>query len=116
MEFHMINLMYMALPIRAHTEKMKFSCKDDCILMIDEAHTALNIYTDKYKFTTNINLKDESLGVIISDDLKWDKNTKCLVKKKTYSRTDLLRKNLPKHLKIKGKYNLELSCAKLKLS
>ena len=40
-------------------------------------------FTDKYKFTTNLNLNDEKLevvnqakllGVIISDDLKWDKN------------------------------------------
>ena len=31
------------------------------------------------------------LGVIISDDLKWDENTKYLVKK-AYSRMELLRK------------------------
>ena len=42
-----------------------------------------------YKFTTNLNLNDEKLevvnqakllGVVISDDLKWDKNTEYLVK------------------------------------
>ena len=47
-------------------------------------------FTDKYKFTTNLNSNDENLevvkqaklfGVIISDDLKWDKNTEYLVKK-----------------------------------
>ena len=51
-------------------------------------------FTDKYKFTTNLNLNDENLevvkqakllGVMISDDLKWDKNTEYLVKK-AYSR------------------------------
>ena len=32
MEFHMINMMYAALPMRAQTEKTTFSCNDDCIL------------------------------------------------------------------------------------
>ena len=41
MEFHMINIMYAALPIRAPTEKTTFSCKDD---YIDEAHRALDIF------------------------------------------------------------------------
>ena len=57
-------------------------------------------FTDKYKFTANLKLNDEKLevvnqakllGVIISDDLKWDKNTEYLVKK-AYSRMELLRK------------------------
>ena len=57
-------------------------------------------FTDKYKCTTNLNLNDENLevvkqakllGVMISDDLKWDKNTEYLVKK-AYSRMELLRK------------------------
>lgn len=57
-------------------------------------------FTDKYKFTTNLNMNDEKLevvnqakhlGVIISDDLKWDKSTEYLVKK-AYSRMELLRK------------------------
>ena len=30
MEFHMINITYAALHMRAQTEKTKFSCKDDC--------------------------------------------------------------------------------------
>ena len=33
MEFHMINIIYAALSIRAQTEKTTFSCKDDCTLM-----------------------------------------------------------------------------------
>ena len=37
MEFHMINMMYAALPMRAQTEKMAFSCKD-------EAHMGLDIF------------------------------------------------------------------------
>ena len=57
-------------------------------------------FTDKYKFTANLKLNDEKLevvnqakllGLIISDDLKWDKNTEYLVKK-AYSRMELLRK------------------------
>ena len=32
MEFHMINIIYAALSIRAQTEKTTFSCKDDCTL------------------------------------------------------------------------------------
>ena len=32
MEFHMINIMYVALPMCAQTEKTTFSCKDECIL------------------------------------------------------------------------------------
>ena len=43
MEFHMINMMYAALPMLAQTKKTTFSCKDDC-MYIDEAHTALDIF------------------------------------------------------------------------
>ena len=32
MEFHMINTIYAALPMRAQTEKTIFLCKDDCTL------------------------------------------------------------------------------------
>ena len=32
MEFHMINIIYAALPMCAQTEKTTFSCKDDCTL------------------------------------------------------------------------------------
>ena len=33
MEFHMIYMIYAALPMHAQTEKTTFSCKDDCTLM-----------------------------------------------------------------------------------
>ena len=47
-------------------------------------------FTDNYKFTTSLELNSENievvnqaklLGVVITDDLKWDKNTEYLVKK-----------------------------------
>ena len=43
MEFNMINVIYMALPMHTQTKKTTFSCKDDC-MYIDEAHTALDIF------------------------------------------------------------------------
>ena len=39
MEFHMINMIYVTLPIHAQTEKMTFSGKDD--LYIDDAEHIL---------------------------------------------------------------------------
>ena len=57
-------------------------------------------FTDNYKFTSKFTLNNEAveivnqaklLGVIISDDLKWDKNTEFLVKKAN-TRMQLLRK------------------------
>ena len=33
MEFHMINIIYAALPMRAQKEKTIFSCKDNCTFM-----------------------------------------------------------------------------------
>ena len=57
-------------------------------------------FTEKYKFTTRLVLNSETvevvnkaklLGVIITDDLKWEENTKYLVKKAN-SRMELLRK------------------------
>ena len=43
MEFHMINIKYAALYMRAQTEKTTFTCKDD--FFIDEAHMALDIFS-----------------------------------------------------------------------
>ena len=71
-------------------------------MILNQKKTKVMIFnfTDKYKFTANLELNDEKLevvnqakllGVIISDDLKWDKNTEYLVKK-AYSRMELLRK------------------------
>ena len=57
-------------------------------------------FTDNYQFTTRLSLNDENLeivketkllGVILSDNLKWDQNTDFLVKK-AYKRMELLRK------------------------
>ena len=48
-------------------------------------------YTEKYQFTTRLTLNDQNievvpesklLGTIIQNDLKWDKNTARIVKKK----------------------------------
>ena len=38
MEFHMINMLYAVLPLRARTEKTTFSCKDNCILTKHTRH------------------------------------------------------------------------------
>ena len=57
-------------------------------------------YTDNYQFTTRLRLNNENievvnktklLGVIVSDDLKWEENTQYLVKKAN-ARLELLRK------------------------
>ena len=57
-------------------------------------------FTDNYKFTARLALNDENLdvvkqakllGVIITDDLKWDSNTEYIVKR-AYTRMELLRK------------------------
>ena len=49
-------------------------------------------FSKKYKFTTSLQIDEETLevvdqakllGVIITNDLKWDKNTEYLVKKQT---------------------------------
>ena len=84
-------------------------------MILNQKKTKVMIFnfTDKYKFTTNLNLNDENLevvkeakllGVMISDDLKCDKNTEYLVKK-AYSRMELLRKvaEFTKSIEDKGK-------------
>ena len=57
-------------------------------------------YTDKYQFTTRLQLNDKTvevikstklLGTIIQDDLKWDKNTANIVSKAN-SRMELLKR------------------------
>ena len=57
-------------------------------------------FTDNYQFFTRLKLNSENLeiikyakllGVIISDDLKWDLNTNSLVKR-AKARMELLRK------------------------
>ena len=57
-------------------------------------------FTNDHKFTTSLQVGEETLevvdqakllGVLITNDLKWDQNTTYLVKK-AYSRMELLRK------------------------
>ena len=57
-------------------------------------------YTDNYQFSTRLKLESENLeivkharllGVVISNDLTWDKNTEDLVKRAN-ARLELLRK------------------------
>ena len=40
-------------------------------------------FTEKYKFTTLLKLNTETLGIIITEDIKWDENTEYLVKNET---------------------------------
>ena len=70
------------------------------ILNLKKTKVMLFNFTDNYKFTTKLKLNEEILevvneakllGVIISDDLKWQKNTEYLVKKANL-RMQLLRK------------------------
>ena len=71
-------------------------------MMINQKKTKTMIfnYTENFKFTTRLKLKNENidvitntrlLGTIISDDLKWELNTSNLVKKAN-ARMELLRK------------------------
>ena len=71
-------------------------------MILNHQKTQLMIFnfTTKHQFTTNLKLQEHHLevvkkakllGVIITDDLKWDENTAYLVKK-GYSRLELLRK------------------------
>ena len=57
-------------------------------------------YTNNYQFSTRLKLKDENLeivkeskllGVMVTDDLKWDKNTQYLINK-AYKKMQILRK------------------------
>ena len=61
-------------------------------MMINQKKTKTMIinFTDKFQFTTRLKLKNENvevlkstklLGTIISDDLKWERNTAIIVKK-----------------------------------
>ena len=63
-------------------QKMMINCK--------KTKTIIFNFTDNFKFTTRLKIKDEKieviesaklLGTIISNDLKWDLNTSSIVKK-----------------------------------
>ena len=78
----------------------KWTEKQKMILNQKKTKCMIFNFTENYKFTTRLQMNNENievvkqaklLGVIISDDLKWDENTKYLVKK-AYSRMELLRK------------------------
>ena len=71
-------------------------------MILNQKKTKVMIFnfTEKYKFTTHLKLNSQNLevvnkakllGVIITDNLKWNENTEYLVKK-AYSRMELLRK------------------------
>ena len=78
----------------------KWTDNQKMILNQKKTKVMLFNFTDNYKFTTRLELNRENLevvtqakllGVIITNDLKWDKNTEYLVKKAN-SRMQLLRK------------------------
>ena len=61
-EFHMINITYAALHMRAQTEKTTFSCKDDCTLT---KHTERWTYSTLwYFFKTGQNVARKCLGIM----------------------------------------------------
>ena len=71
-------------------------------MILNQKKTKVMIFnfTDNYKFTAKLELNGEMLdvvkeakllGVIITDDLKWDRNTDYIVKKANM-RMELLRK------------------------
>ena len=71
-------------------------------MILNQKKTKMMIFnfTDNYKFTARLELNSEHLdvvqkakllGVIITDDLKWDENTTALVKRAN-ARLELLRK------------------------
>ena len=71
-------------------------------MILNQKKTKVMIFnfSDKHQFTTRLQLEDENLeiikktkllGVQITDDLRWEENTKFLVKK-AYGRLELLRR------------------------
>ena len=71
-------------------------------MILNQKKTKIMIFnfTQNYQFVTRLTLNNENLeivkstkllGVIISDNLKWDENTIYLIKK-AYKRMQLLRK------------------------
>ena len=89
------------LKTQKHLQKIK-EWTDNQKMVLNQKKTKVMLFnfTDNYKFTTRLELNSENievvnqaklLGFVITDDLKWDKNTEYLVKK-AYSRMQLLRK------------------------
>ena len=80
------------LKTKVYLEKIK-QWTEHQKMILNQKKTKVMIFnfTDKYKFTTKLELNGEILdvvkeakllGVIITDDLKWDRNTDYIVKKK----------------------------------
>ena len=78
----------------------KWTNENKCILNQKKTQVMIFNFNEKYQFSTRLSLNNENLevvnrakilGLIITDDLKWDENTSYLVKK-AYSRMQLLRK------------------------
>ena len=89
------------LKSQEYLEKIK-QWTDDQKMILNQRKTKVMIFnfTENYNFTTRLQLNSENLevvsqakllGVIISDDLKWDLNTDHIVKKAN-KRMELLRK------------------------
>ena len=79
------------LKTQKHLQKIK-EWTDNQKMVLNQKKTKVMLFnfTDNYKFTTSLELNSENievvnqaklLGVVITDDLKWDKNTEYLVKK-----------------------------------
>ena len=89
------------LKSQEYLDKIK-TWTDNQKMVLNEKKTKVMIFnfTDNYQFTTKLSLnnanleivkKTKLLGVILTDDLKWDENTNELVRKAN-SRMELLRK------------------------
>ena len=79
---------------------MEWTEKQKMILNQKKTKVMIFNFTENYQFTTRLEMNSENLevvsqakllGVIITNDLKWDSNTDYLVKKAN-SRMQLLRK------------------------
>ena len=82
------------------TKILEWTNKQKMILNQKNTKVIIFNFTNKYQFTTKLKMNNEYLevvnqaklmGVIITNDLKWDSNTQYLVKKAN-SRMELLRK------------------------
>ena len=81
-------------------EIQEWTNQQKMILNSKKTKTMIFNFSDNYQFTTSLKLGDDPievakkhklLGLIISDDLKWDDNTDYLVKR-VYARLEILRK------------------------
>ena len=96
------------------TEIKEWTDNQKMILNAKKTKVMIFNFTNNYQFTTRLALNNENidvvkqaklLGVLITDDLKWDANTELLVKKAN-SRMELLRKVANFNTNIEDKRNL----------